>query len=402
MKFNYQARTQDGQVQSGVVEASSKEVAIDLLQRQNLFVTLLEETSRPPVYAKKIMIFERISHKDVILFSRQLAIMFSSKIPLVEALQILAEQETKNIELKERILSISGEVEGGTNFSEALSRFPKMFSSFYIAMVKAGEASGKLSESLDYLAEHLEREYRLTNKIQGAMIYPALVLFFVLLVVLVMVFYIIPNITSVLKETGQEMPLPTVLVIGLTDFIKKWFLAIFAGGVGLIVYLARYYKSQEGKMFFDKLFLKLPGVGPFLKMFYLSRFAENLSTLISGGLPIARALNITSNIVSNAAYKEIILKAEEGVKKGDPISFVLKTAPGIFPPMFYQMVSVGERTGTLDKSLMSVVNFYQKETERMIENLLSSLEPLLIMFLGLIVGGLMFAVLMPMYSIMTF
>jgi len=400
MKFNYQARTQDGQVQSGVVEASSRDVAIDLLQRQNLFVTLLEEISKPPVYAKRIAIFEKISNKNIVLFSRQLAIMFRSKIPLVEALQVLAEQEIENIEMKDRILTISGEVEGGTSFSDALAQFPKMFSPFYVAMVKAGEASGKLSESLDYLAEHLEKEYRLTSKIQGAMIYPILVLFFVVLVILAMVFFIIPNLTQVLKETGQEMPLPTVIIIGLTDFIRKWFLAIFAAGFGFFFYLARYYESQEGKMFFDKLLLKLPSIGPFLKMFYLSRFAENLSTLISGGLPIAQALDITADIVDNAAYREIILNTREGVKRGDSIFSVLRTAPEIFPPMFYQMVSVGERTGTLDKSLMDVVDFYQEETERMIENLLSSLEPLLIMFLGLVVGGLMFAVLMPMYKMM--
>jgi len=401
MKFNYQSRTQDGQVQGGVVEASSREVAIDLLQRQNLFITLLEEASKPPVYAKKITIFEKVSRKDIVLFSRQLSIMFRSKVPLVEALQVLAEQEIENSEMKDRILTISSDVEGGTSFSDALARFPKMFSIFYIAMVKAGEASGKLSESLDYLAEHLEKEYRLTGKIQGAMIYPALVLFFVLFVLLAMVFYIIPNLTSVIKETGQEMPMITVFVISLTDFIKKWFLAIFAAVIGLYIYSARYYKTPAGKMFFDKLFLKIPSIGPFLKMYYLSRFAENLSTLISGGLPIAQALDITAEIVDNAAYREIILNTKEGVKKGDSISSVLSAAPSIFPPMFYQMVSVGERTGTLDKSLMDVVDFYQKETERMVENLLSSLEPLLIMFLGLIVGGLMFAVLMPMYQMMS-
>jgi type IV pilus assembly protein PilC len=402
MKFNYQARTQDGQVQNGVVEASSGEVAIDLLQRQNLYVTLLEEASKPPVYAKKITLFEKISRRDIVLFSRQLAIMFRSKVPLIEALQVLAEQEVGNLDMREKILTISDEVEGGTSFSDALAQFPKMFSSFYIAMIKAGEASGKLSESLDYLAAHLESEYRLTSKIQGAMIYPALVLGFVVLVLFAMVFFVIPNIVTVLEETGQEMPFITLLVINMTDFIRSWFLLIAAAVVGVFVYLARYYKSKEGKMFFDKLFLKLPGIGSFLKMFYLSRFAENLSILISGGLPIAQALDITADIVGNAAYKKVIMKTKEGVKRGDSISSMLSASPDIFPPMFYQMVSVGERTGTLDKSLMDVVDFYQKETERMIENLLSSMEPILIMFLGLVVGGLMFAILMPMYDVMSF
>jgi len=254
MKFNYQARTQDGQVQNGVVEASSGEVAIDLLQRQNLYVTLLEEASKPPVYAKKITLFEKISRRDIVLFSRQLAIMFRSKVPLIEALQVLAEQEVGNLDMREKILTISDEVEGGTSFSDALAQFPKMFSSFYIAMIKAGEASGKLSESLDYLAAHLESEYRLTSKIQGAMIYPALVLGFVVLVLFAMVFFVIPNIVTVLEETGQEMPFITLLVINMTDFIRSWFLLIAAAVVGVFVYLARYYKSKEGKMFLINYF----------------------------------------------------------------------------------------------------------------------------------------------------
>ncbi len=401
MNFNYQARTEDGQIQSGVVEASSREVAIDLLQKQDLYVTVLEEAGRSPAYAKKISIFGGISRKDVVLFSRQLSIMFKAKVSLVEALGVLSEQ-TQNSDLKEKIMIISEEVEGGTAFSEALSRHPKLFSLFYIAMVKAGEASGKLSESLDYLAEHLERDYYLNSKIKGAMIYPALILSFSVLVLMVMILFVIPNLITVLEETGQELPFITSLVISFTEIAKKWFGLFFIIGLGLLLYVFRYYKTKKGKRFFDSLSLKIPSIGYFLKMVYISRFAENLSTLISGGLPIAQALGITAEIVGNSVYQEIIFESREAVKKGDSLSSSLRTAPDIFPPMFCQMVLVGEKTGTLDRSLLDIVSFYQNETERAIEDLLSVLEPVMIMFLGLVVGGLMFAVLMPMYQMMSF
>ena len=401
MKFNYQARTEDGQIQSGVVEASSREVAIDLLQKQDLYVTLLEEMGASPAYARKIVLFGGVSRKDVVLFSRQLSIMFKAKVSLVESLAVLSEQ-AQNLDLKEKIMIISEDVEGGTAFSEALTKHPKLFSPFYIAMVKAGEAAGKLSESLDYLAEHLEREYYLTSKIKGAMVYPALILSFSVLVLMIMILFVIPNLITVLEETGQELPFITNLVISFTNIAKKWFGLFLIAEIGFFAYIFRYYKTKKGKRFFDKLSLKIPSVGSFLKMLYVSRFAENLSTLISGGLPIAQALGITAEIVGNSAYQEVIFKSREAVKRGDSLSSSLRTAPDIFPPMFCQMVLVGEKTGTLDKSLLEIVGFYQSETERAIESLLSILEPAMIMFLGLIVGGLMFSVMMPMYQVMSF
>ncbi len=401
MQFNYQTRNKEGQIQTGTVEASSREAAIVVLQKQGLYITLLEEIGGGPAYARKIRIFESISKKDIVLFSRQLSIMFKSKVPLLEALEVLAVQ-TERANFKEKIVKLSEEVRGGTSFSNALSQHPKAFSSFYISMVKAGEASGKLSESLSYLAEHVEKEYNLMSKIKGAMVYPLLIMFFSVAVIFLMVFFVIPNLSKVLKETGQEMPFITTVVLDSTDFLKKWLWLIVLIMVGGIVYIIRYYHSKEGKKKFDRLFLKIPILGPFLKTMYLSRFAENLSTLISGGLPITNALEITADIVGNYAYKEVILEARDRVRKGETVSSTLKLSPDIFPPMFCQMTTVGEKTGTLDKSLMDVVDFYQKETERTIETLLAVLEPAMIMFLGAVVGGLMFSVLMPLYKMMSF
>ncbi|MFC1663732.1 type II secretion system F family protein [Patescibacteria group bacterium] len=400
MKFNYQARSKEGQLQTGTIEAISKEGALNLLRKNDLYITFLEEAT-PPIYAKKIRIFERISRKDIVLFSRQLSIMFRSQVLLVEALETLASQ-TKNPDFKETILKLSEDVEGGTAFSKALSRHPKTFNSFYISMVKSGEVSGKLSEVLDYLADHLEREYYLISRIQGAMIYPALILLVVLVVIFLMIFFVIPQLTKILEATGQDLPIITRLVLIFSSFLRKWGILLFLGFIGMVISILRYIKTPEGEKRFAKNVLKLPLIGPFLKMVYLSRFAENLSTLISGGLPIGRALEISGEIVDNTIYKEIILQARDEVRKGKKISSVLKRYPEFFPPMFCKMTLVGEKTGTLEKTLLNVVDFYQKEVDRTVNNLLSILEPVLILFLGLVVAGLMASILLPLYNVVVF
>jgi type IV pilus assembly protein PilC len=396
MKFNYQARTKGGEIHAGQIEASSKEAAITLLQKHGLYVTFLEEAV-PPIYAKRVKIFEKVSQKDLVLFSRQLAIMFKSKVPLVESLRVLSIQ-TKNPDLKEKILKLSEEVEGGTSFSKALARYPKVFSSFYIAMVKSGEVSGKLSEVLNYLADHLEREYHLTAKTKGALIYPSLIVFVVLLVLVLMIFFVIPHLAEVLIGSGQELPTLTKFIITGAAFFRKWGWLIILIIAFLIFACFKYYLTKEGKKFFDKFFLRLPMIGPLLKTVYLARFAENLSTLVSGGLPIAQALETVGNIIANTSYKEVILQARDRVRRGEPISSILTQSPELFPPVFIQMVLVGERTGTLDTTLMNIVDFYQKEIDRTIDNVLSILEPVLIVILGVIVAGLMLSILMPLYK----
>jgi type IV pilus assembly protein PilC len=396
MKFNYQARTEKGEVRSGTIEASSREGALDLLQKYGLYVTVLEETRAVPIYAKKIKIFERISTKEIVLFTRQLSIMVASKSPLVESLRILISQ-TQSLSFKEKILKISEDVEGGISLSRALAKHPKVFSSFFISMVRSGEAAGKLSQSLNYLAEHLEKEYRLMNKIRGAMIYPAFIIFVAIAVLILMIFLVIPNLIKVLEETGQELPILTRAIISFTNFARSWGWLFLLATIALAISAFRYRRTKQGKKAFDRIFLRLPIIGSFLKMVYLSRFAENLSTLISGGLPIAKALEITGDIVGNTVYKEIILQARDEVRRGEAISSVLNRFPKVFPPVFSQMALVGERTGTLDKSLMNLVDFYQEEVNRTVDNLVSILEPALIVFLGVVVGGLMAAILMPIY-----
>jgi len=396
MKFFYQARSKTGKIQAGTVEASDRDSAFELLKSRGLYVTSLEKAITP-VYAKKIKLFERVSNKEIVAFSRQLAIMFKSKVPIVETFRTLA-QQTKNDTFREKILKIAEEVEGGTSLSQALSMFPKLFSPFYINMVKSGEASGKLTDVFLYLADYLERESAFRSKIKGAMIYPLFILFVFVVVFAVVVVYVIPQLTAVLEETGKELPWITLQVMGLSNFMrtKGWIILIVLAAAIFGIY--RLLKTKKGKAAFDQYVLRMPILKGFLKKLYLSRFALNLSTLISGGLPIAQSLEITGEVVGNTVYRNIILETKEEVRKGETISSVLNKHSKYISPFFFQMVSVGEKTGTLDSSLANAVDFYQDDVERALEGFVKILEPLFIIILGLIVAGLLGAVLMPLYS----
>ena len=399
MKFNYQARTKTGEIQSGVVDASSKEAAINLLKSYQLFVTAVEEIAAP-FYAKKIKLFERISKKEVVTFSRQLAIMFKSEIPLVEILQTLVKQ-TENQALKEKIAGMVEKIEGGTSLSKTFSLYPQIFSSFYVNMVKSGEASGKLSDVFSYLADHLEREYNFNGKIKGALIYPLFLSGVFVLVIAAMVFFVMPQLTQILTETSGELPLMTKILVGGSDFLRKWMLLLIIIICVLAGAIFYYFRTKEGKNFLDKNLLKLPLIGNFLKKTYLSRLSLNLSTLISGGLPIVQAIEITGEVVGSEVYKKIILETAEGVKKGEAISTLLQGYPKEITPLFIQMIVVGEKTGRLDSALLNIVDFYQKEVDRSLDNFMRLLEPILIILFGVAVGILMAAVMMPLYDIIS-
>ena len=397
MKYIYQARSKDGEKKTGQVEASSFEAALDVLQKHGLFITALESLQNRKVWEKKITVLEIISRKDIVNFSRQLSIMFRSNVSLAESLETIANQEPKQ-GFREKILKISREVKSGNSFSEALAGFPKLFSPFYVSMVKSGEASGSLADSLNYLADHLEREYNLRSSIIGAMIYPSLVLVVMLSVMIVMMIFVIPNLSDMLSQTGQELPWIAKLVMFVSSFLitKGWVLIIVVPLMGAGFYAAA--KTKQGAGFLHKNYLKIPVIGKFLKMVYISTFAENLSTLIAGGLPIVQALEISAEVISNRTYRRVLKITRDEVEKGQKISAVLGRFPSIFPPMFCQMVSVGEKTGSLDKTLLNVVNFYQKEVDRAIKSLLSILEPVMIVFLGGAVGVIIAEVLLPMYQ----
>lgn len=399
MKFNYQARTKTGEIQSGQVEASSREAALNVLRAHQLFVTILQE-QKPAFYARRIKFFERVPKKEVVLFSRQLAIMFKSEIPPTEVFNTLARQ-IKNESLREKIFSMVEKVEGGTPLSKTFSLYPEIFSSFYVNMVRSGEASGKLSEVFTYLADYLEKEYDFNRKVKGTLIYPVFLLVVFLGVIGVIVFFVVPQLSQFLAETDKELPGITRFLLTSSAFLRRWWFLLLLAPIGLAAFIYFYLKTKEGRIFFDRWLLKAPLLKNFLKSIYLARASLNLSTLVSGGLPIVQALEVTSHVVGNNVYRQIILEASEGVKKGEPISSLLARYPEEFPPLFIQMLVVGEKTGHLESSLRNTVDFYQKEVDRGLEDFMRTLEPTLIIVFGLLVGGLMASVMVPVYQIIT-
>lgn len=397
MKFNYQARTKDGRVQAGVVEASSREAAFNVLKTHNLYITALESSEDAPLYTKKITLFSKANNKDVVLFSRQVSIMLKSNVPILEIFKSIS-QQTKKADFKEKIIKISEGIEGGDPLSKSLSVFPKLFSPFYINMVKAGEASGKLSEVFSYLADYLEKQDEFSSKVKGAMIYPAFVLIVFVGVVALIMGYVIPSLSETLEASGTELPLVTKIVMSASDFLQqKWWVIILvvAGLIGGFIYFKR---TDKGKEIIDRTLLRIPVLNTFLKKLYIARISLNLTTLISGGLPIAQCLQITGDIVGSNTFRDILFETRDGVKRGEPISATVSKYPDFISPLFYQMVSVGEKTGTLDSSLENVVVFYQRDVDRSLDSFIRLLEPIFIILLGGVVAGLMGAVLLPIYS----
>ena len=397
MKFVYQSRTKDGQIQSGVVEASSKEGALNLLQGYGLYVTGLEE-SNVPVYSRKIEIFKGISAKSLVLFTRQLSILIQADVPLVESLRTLALQTTKT-SFRELIQEIGEKVEEGTPLSQAIAAYGSVFSPFFVGIVKAGEASGKLPESLEYLADHVERDYEFRSKIIGAMIYPAFVIVVFIAVIVLVLTFIIPQLTEVLAESGKELPAITKLVISISGFFVNYWQYMLIVTAILVLMTIRMLKDPAGKRILDRILVNIPLFGGFIKKINVAQLAENLSTLISSGLPIVQALEITEGIVTNFIYKDAIVSIGEGVKKGETISSILYRYPEYFPAMFTQMVAVGERTGNLDSAMLNVVHFYQKEVSRSLDTMVGLLEPIMLLGLGALVMGIMGSVLLPIYQI---
>jgi len=397
MKYNYQARTKDGLIQVGVIEVSSKKEAIGLLQKEGLYVTHLEEREVKPFYFRQVEFFNKARKKDIMIFCRQLSLMLKSGVSLVDSLKSLATQTNKPM-FRNQVSQVSDDVEGGVYFSEALAKYPDIFSNFFINMIKSGEASGKLSDSLNYLAEHLKREYNLVNKVKSGMTYPAFILVIFLGMGALGIFFVLPSFKETLESLQVELPVLTRIVLNSGDIIKEWWLVGLVGFTVLGVGLWRYFKTEEGKDITGRISLKLPLIGKLAKKTHLARFTENLSTLILAGLPITQALDIVSNTIGNSVYKKIIGKTQEGVRRGETMSSILEQYPKYVPALVAQMIKVGERTGRLDEALLSVANFYQEEVNRGIDGLVAIIEPILIVVLGGLVAVLMISIMVPVYK----
>jgi len=397
MKYIYQARSREGKVETGTVEASSKEAAAILLQKYNIFVTSIKESAPFILRTENISFLNKVSEKDLAIFSRQLAVMMQSRVPVTQSLKSLAVQ-IKNPSFKSKVLKIAQLVEEGNSLSEAFGTFPEVFNIFYVSLIRTGEASGKISESLYYLSDHLERDHDIHSKISGALIYPIFVISVLVVVITLVIFFIMPRLIDLLKQTTNKPPAFTQMMIDFYGFLANYGWVLIVAFVLLVIFIIYYFTTKEGKKTYDQLSLKVPFFGAFLKKIFLIRFAENISTLIGAGLSINNALKITKDTMDNFVYRKIITETEEGVSQGEKMSSILVRYPDYAPPFVVQMIQVGEETGKLDKNLMEIVNFYEKEVQRAVETFTALLEPALIIFLGVIVALLAISVIEPLYG----
>lgn len=395
MKFSYKARTEEGAIEEGEVEASSKEAALEVIQSYGLYPTSLSPIEEP-FWKKGLPFAGRVSNEDIILFARQMAILIGADISLVEALETIARQ-SKNDLFKEKLLKAAEEVEGGGSLSDALAIHSDIFSPFYIGMIRTAEKSGRLPEVLEYLAEHLEKARSLKMKLIGALVYPAFVTGVFFFMVLAMSIFVIPSFEEVFVDMDIELPSVTRIVINASKIMRSfWWLIVLlvAGGVGLVMFLAR---DESIKREMDKLLLDLPITGPILKKTYLAQLSLNLSTLISSGVSISESLETTAELMSSSVYREMIFEARKDIRAGKSIVSTFSMYSNFFPGFFIQMVAAGEKTGKLQETLKTVVAFYEQETEVALERLLKFIEPLLIIFLGILVGILALSLFLPLF-----
>ena len=397
MKFIYKARNKAGKIETGVIESNSRDSAALLLQKYGVFVTYLEEQQTDKVSFANMRIERKTSKKDLVIFFRQLAVMLESQVPVVQSLDSLALQ-TKKLKFKAIIQEISKSVQEGIPLSGAMANYPKVFDNLYVSLIKSGEVSGNIAGALRYLSEHLERENDINAQLKQAMVYPIFVITVLFIVLGIIIIGVMPRIVNLIEETGTDPSLSTKMILNFYKFLSNYWWAILLCIIFCIMLVVYYFRTKDGKEFFDRTSLTLPFIGTFLKKVFLTRFCANISTLMTSGVSINNALNVAKETTNNVAYKEIIFQIGKDVSEGNKMSISMSKSEDFFPPFVVQMIKVGEETGKLDQTMVEVVNFYQKDIKRSIDLFSSLLEPIMIIFLGGIVGMLAFSVLQPIYG----
>ncbi|MFA6096465.1 MAG: type II secretion system F family protein [Candidatus Paceibacterota bacterium] len=396
MKFQFKAITISGNQQEGKIEATTQEKAIEILQRHKLVIVSIKPVREYLSLGKMFSFLHKVKREKIIMFSKELAVMLESGIPLVEALRILYGQE-ENEYFKEQIYSIASKVDDGMPFSSALAESPNLFSDFYINIVRAGEASGKLQETFVHLSTYMDKQSYLNAKLKNAMIYPVVVIAgFGVVGVGVMVF-VMPQLVSVFDKAGQELPFTTKALISLSKFFQDYLVVIIVLSISFAYLLKSYISTPNGKKIFDAMILKIPKIKTILQKVYVSRFAGNLSMLIASGIPITDALKITGNIVGNNVYKELIFSSIDEVKIGGSVSYVFERSDN-FPVVVSKMMRIGEKSGQFGKILQDISSFYEKEIDLAIEGIMALIEPVLIFVLGIGVLIFILSILQPIYG----
>ena len=398
MLFHYQATDASNTPREGTIDAVTMDVAINSLQHRGYVVSSIEPLNeKTSIWDIKITFFERVTSKELVIFSRQIATLFEAQVSALRIFRLLA-AEAENPLLQKILTEIADDIQGGSSISNALAQHPDLFSPFYVNMVKAGEESGKLDNSFNFLADYLDRTYEVVSKARNALIYPAFVIATFITVMMLMLTLVIPRVTEIIINSGQDIPIYTKAVIALSAFFTEYitFILIFLAIAGFALW--RFHKSSVGRRAFDEFKLAVPYVGTLYRKLYLSRISDNLATMLASGISMVQALEITSDVVDNEVYREIIQNTIVDVKGGKSFSDALSEYPEI-PGVLTQMAKVGEETGNLGSILETLSKFYRREVNTAVDTLINLIEPAMIVLLGLGVGTLLAAVLVPIYNI---
>ena len=401
MQFSYKAKSSLDKEVEGTIEADSKTTAREILEKRGLVIQKVKKVGKGVKDIEfKLPFLDDVSHKEVVMLSRQIATLFGAQVSALRVFQLLG-SEVENEALGDILKTVVADLQGGTPIHKALAKHPKVFGSFYTNMVAAGEESGRLSETFAYLADYLERNYELSSKAKNALIYPSFVIATFIAVMILMLTYIIPKIGVILTESGQELPTYTKIVLGASGFLVNYGIFILVLLIILIGLAVWYLRKPEGKELYNHLVIDMPYVGNLYRKISLSRFSDNMNTMLSAGIPMVRALEVTASVMGNATYEEILLKVVDKVKAGTALSDALSDHPKYIPPILSQMVKVGEETGKIGEILQTLSVFYTREVNNAVDTLVGLIEPAMIVMLGLGVGTLLASVLLPIYNVST-
>lgn len=396
--FSYKAKNDSSQLIEGVIDASSEEVVVSLLSEKGLSIIEIKKQSSKDFETQILGFLNRVKTKEKVVFFRQLSVMIDANLPIVRALRILVKQ-ANNKYFKSIISGIADEVDGGAKLSQGMAVFPNVFSDFYTNIVASGETSGRLSEVMSYLADQQEKDYDLQSKVKGAMIYPAFILSGLFIVGILVMVFVIPQMTQMLRESGVKLPLVTRILLGTSDFFRYyWYIVIISVVAVISSFLYIVKKTVKGRRLFDLFKIKVPAFGTIATHVYVVRITRSLDTLLKGGVPASKALRVVRKIVGNTLFEEMldqtILDVDEGTSLADSI-----VANKYMPVLVSQMISVGEETGKLEDVLERLTDFYGREIDNAVANISTLIEPIIMIILGIVVGGFVAAVIMPMWQL---
>jgi type IV pilus assembly protein PilC len=394
--FEWKGTARNGQTQTGVLVADSKDAVINTMRRQQIVVTAVKEKGKEIALPK---FGGGVPAQSIAIFTRQFSVMIDAGLPLVQCLEILGSQQEHKV-FKRTLLQVRQDVESGSNLADAMRKHPKVFNDLFTNMVAAGEAGGILDTILQRLATYIEKSVKLNSQVKSAMIYPVAVIGIACIVVAVILWKVIPVFASLFASLGAELPLPTRVVIAMSNFIGDFWWLIGLGSVAFVYGIRKYHATYKGKRVVDGILLKAPILGMLLRKIAVARFCRTLSTLTSSGVPILDGLQITARTAGNSIVEDAIMATRKSVEEGKTISEPLGDTE-VFPPMVVQMIAVGEQTGALDTMLSKIADFYEDEVDLAVAGLMKLLEPILIAFLGVAIGGIVIAMYMPMFSLIS-